>query len=45
MVTGTLTANGSACTGGSLTVASNGIVTVSIGGNNGSSVLRPWPCT
>ncbi len=38
VATGQLTADGSGCTGGSLTVGSNGIVTVSIGGNNGASV-------
>ena len=34
---GQLTADKSGCTGGSLTVGSNGIVTVSIPGNNGTS--------
>lgn len=34
---GQLNASGTGCTGGSLTVASNGIVTVSIPGNNGTS--------
>ncbi len=34
---GQLNASATGCTGGSLTVASNGIVTVAIGGNNGSS--------
>ncbi len=34
---GQLNASGTGCTGGSLAVASNGIVTVSIPGNNGAS--------
>jgi alpha-amylase len=37
VVAGELNATGTGCTGGSLTVGSNGIVTVSIAGNNGSS--------
>ena len=37
MVVGLLNATGTGCTGASLTVGSNGIVTVSIAGNNGAS--------
>jgi alpha-amylase len=37
VVTGQLNAAGNGCTGASLTVGSNGMVTVSIAGNNGSS--------
>ncbi len=39
VVNGQLTADRSACTGSSLTVDGNGIVTVNIGGNNGSATV------